>query len=206
LEAAAAPRDRILDVAVELLAEYGYDGMSLQMVADRVGLHKSTLFHYFGGKRELADEVFVGVAERLLKQVEPLLASEPPTLEQLLAVADRLLEHFAEERAAARFLMRVMVAHPDDAFRVPVEDESHPIMRLLVCVGSWLERARRARAVRPLVVRHGLINLLGVMLFYPAVVHDIGGGILEADPWSPESLRLRRRELRSFLQGALAPH
>ena len=34
-----APRQRILDAALELLAEHGYEGMSLQQVADRVGLH-----------------------------------------------------------------------------------------------------------------------------------------------------------------------
>lgn len=198
-------RERILAIALELMAEYGYDGMSLQMVADRVGLHKSTLFHYFGGKRKLADEVFVGVAERVLKKVEPLLAIEPPELEQILRAGDTVLDHFAEERAAARFLMRVMVAHPDDAFCVPRDDPGHPIIRLLFEVGRWIDRARAAGALRPLKVRHTLLNLLGVMLFYPAVVHDIGRGVLETDPWSAESIRLRKRELRSFVEGALAP-
>ena len=75
-----APRQRILDAALELLSEHGYEGMSLQRVADRVGLHKSSLFHHFKSKEELANEVYRGLAERLMKRIEPLLASVLPLL------------------------------------------------------------------------------------------------------------------------------
>ena len=30
-------------------------------------------------------------------------------------------------------------------------------------------------------------------------------GVLQTDPWSPESIRLRKREMRSFVAGALSP-
>ena len=53
-----SPRQRILDAALELLAEHGYEGMSLQQVADRVGLHKSSLFHHFKSKDELLEDEF----------------------------------------------------------------------------------------------------------------------------------------------------
>ena len=198
-------RDRILEGALELLTEYGYEGMSLQRLADRVGLHKSTLFHYFGGKEALADEVCVGICERLLKEVEPVLASHPLELEQILRVGDAKVDHFARERWTARFLLRLMVAHLDAGFGVSRNDGDHPVFQLLVLIGSWLDRARNEGVIRPIRVRQTLLNVMGVVLFHPAVVHDIGGTILAEDPWSPESLAARRRELRSFLRGALAP-
>src|SRR5215470_12066232 len=97
----STPRQRILDAALDLMAEHGFDGMSLQMVADRVGLHKSTLFHHFKGKEELAQEVLLGVSQRLLDQILPVLEADPPELEQILRAADCMVDHFAAERSAA---------------------------------------------------------------------------------------------------------
>lgn len=45
--------DRIIMVASRLMSQKGYKGASLQEIADHVGIHKSTLFHYFKNKEEL---------------------------------------------------------------------------------------------------------------------------------------------------------
>src|SRR5262252_701066 len=70
---ADSSRQRIQSVALGLFGRYGYDGVSLQMIADEVGLHKSSLFHHYRGKLELMDEVAEGVVEDLLGLLDPLL-------------------------------------------------------------------------------------------------------------------------------------
>lgn len=208
---AESPRQRILDVALELLAEHGYEGASLQQVADRVGLHKSSLFHHFRSKEELAREVYRGLAERLLKRLEPLLSADPPRLESLLAALEASADHFAEEPASARLLMRLMVARrapsaegEDDPFRAP-PGQVDAIDRLLWRVGEWLARARAAGAIRRVPVRLTVMNLMGLVLFHPAVLHHVPARVLGIDPRAPELLTARKRELRAFLHGALAP-
>jgi AcrR family transcriptional regulator len=203
-----APRQRILDAALELLAEHGYEGMSLQQVADRVALHKSSLFHHFKSKEELAREVYRGLSERLLKRIEPLLAEDPPSIDSLVAALDASVEHFAAEPAAARLLLRLMVTsgdtEPGGPFSSP-PGEPDGIGLVLRSVGSWLARARRAGVIRYVPVRHTVMNLMGLSLFYPAVLHHIPRHLLDSDPGSPENLEGRKREVRAFLRGALAP-
>jgi len=206
-----SPRQRILDAALELLAEHGYEGMSLQQVADRVGLHKSSLFHHFRSKEELAREVYRGLAERLLKRIEPLLAEDPPRFESLLAALEASVDHFAAEPASARLLMRLMVTtrqteaglRESDPFVTP-PGQVDPIDRVLWGVGEWLARARAAGVIRHVPVRHTVLNLMGLVLFYPAVFHHIPTALLRADPRSPEVLASRKRELRALLRGAFA--
>lgn len=198
-----APRQRILEAAVELLADFGYDGMSLQMVADRVGLHKSTLFHHFTSKDELAGEVFLGIAERLRVVVAPHVEQRPPQLEQILTLSDVIVDHFAAERTSARLLIRLMVANRE--FGLGGEGAGPIIEALLVAIGAWLESARRARVIRRVDVRHTLMNFMGVALFYPATVHCIGTDVLADDPWSEAALAARKKELRAFVSGALLP-
>jgi AcrR family transcriptional regulator len=206
---ADAPRQRILATALELMAEHGYEGMSLQQVADRVGLHKSSLFHHFKSKEELAAEVFRGLSERLLKRLEPLLAEDPPRFESLLGALDASVDHFAEEPAAARLLMRLMVTsrhvEPGGGALVVAPDPADPIDRVLLLVGQWLARARAAGVIRHVPVRHTVLNLMGLVLFYPAVAHHIPPAMFGADPRSEGMLDARKRELRALLGAALAP-
>jgi AcrR family transcriptional regulator len=203
----AAPRRRILQVALELMAEHGYEGMSLQQVADGVGLHKSSLFHHFRSKEELAREVYQGVAERLLKRVEPVLAEDPPRFESLLLALDASVDLFAAEPAAARLLMRLMVTSRGEQsgpFHAPAGSHD-PIGQLLTGIGRWLARARQAGVIRHVPVRHSVLNLMGLVLFYPGVAHHIPQELLGADPRSAEMVESRKRELRTLLSGAFAP-
>lgn len=79
----ARRRDRrkaeIVRTATELLSRYGYQGMSLEDVAERTDIAKATLYHYFSGKDELVaavlDSLTVNVNSRLEAELEAVGAS-----------------------------------------------------------------------------------------------------------------------------------
>lgn len=52
-----ARREEILDAALEVIAERGYRGASIQAVAEKVGLTQQGLLHYFPTKEDLLIEV-----------------------------------------------------------------------------------------------------------------------------------------------------
>jgi AcrR family transcriptional regulator len=49
----SATRARILDVALELFSEHGFDGTTLQQIADRLGFTKAALYYHFRSKDDL---------------------------------------------------------------------------------------------------------------------------------------------------------
>ena len=49
--------DEIISVACSLFSRKGYSATSLKEIADQVGLHKTSLFHYFKNKEEILMEV-----------------------------------------------------------------------------------------------------------------------------------------------------
>jgi AcrR family transcriptional regulator len=64
------PRDpaidrAILDAALRLLAEQGYDGMSLEAVAGAAGVGKTTIYRRYPGKRELVVAAISSIAASL---------------------------------------------------------------------------------------------------------------------------------------------
>ncbi|MFF1452121.1 TetR/AcrR family transcriptional regulator [Streptomyces sp. NPDC058274] len=51
----AYDRDSVLQVAVTVFNERGYDGTSMEELAKRLGLSKSSIYHHVSGKDELLD-------------------------------------------------------------------------------------------------------------------------------------------------------
>lgn len=76
----ARRQEEILEVAVQLFAEHGYSNADTQLLAERLGVGKGTLYRYFECKREL----FLAAVDRVMRQ---LLAA---VLEAMSPVADPL--------------------------------------------------------------------------------------------------------------------
>lgn len=191
--------------AVELFARRGYGGTSLQQVAERVGIQKGSIAYHFGTKAELALEAYWSVARGTAELLRPLAAQDPPTLEGFLAAVDRLIDAAVERTDAARLGLRLMVDQVEPERSIDTSDRSHPVVELLTLLGGWLVRAQNAGAVRRGDPRHLLIHVLGLLLFYPAIAHDVGAAVLGADPFSKVQVRTWKRELRALLMGALRP-
>lgn len=191
-------RDRIQAAALRLFARHGFEGVGLQRIADEVGLHKSSLFHHYKGKVELANDVFQLALREVAELVRPL-AEDPPSLDGLLAVVDDLVDLLSDHPDAARLFLQGMAAPLDS----PVE-EPHATVEIFTILWGWLERARRARLIRHVNIRQALFNLIGIVLFYPAVAEqepELAG----TEPFSPAARRHRKLELRVAVRGMLAP-
>ena len=63
-------RKVILDCALELFAIRGYDAVGVQEIVDAAGITKPTLYHYFGSKHGLLEEVLSEHFGSLNKEVE----------------------------------------------------------------------------------------------------------------------------------------
>lgn len=199
-------KERIHAAALHLLARYGYEGVSLQRIADEVGLHKSSLFHHYRGKLELASEVCLAAMARVVALVEPLDSDDPPRKETFLAVIDACLDHFADEPHAARLLLTLLVAPEDSDLNIPIghDDLSHPVVRLFTILGGWLGRARARGVTRPLSIRQTIPNLMGIVLLHPAVATGLAG-VTGREAFGPRQRALRKAEVRALLESFFPP-
>lgn len=70
-------RDEVLDAALGLLVQWGYEGMAISMVADRVGVSKATITYHFKSKEDL----MVALAEPLLDELDEVVPprAQPPS-------------------------------------------------------------------------------------------------------------------------------
>jgi TetR/AcrR family transcriptional regulator, regulator of autoinduction and epiphytic fitness len=82
-----AREDAIVASVNRLLAEKGYESMTVDEVAADVGIAKASLYKHFPSKEELAAAAMVGVLDRALAFLEQEAAREASPIEHLKSVA-----------------------------------------------------------------------------------------------------------------------
>lgn len=80
-----ATRERILSAAMEVFAEKGFHGASVEDVCERAGFTRGAFYSNFAALDELVMELYQQHARRLSARVETLGARDDLTPEQILA-------------------------------------------------------------------------------------------------------------------------
>ena len=113
---AAAPNDtrsRILDAALDLFSEHGFEGTTLQQIADRLGFTKAALYYHFRSKDDLLralNEPAVTDCEILLEAYERM----PDTPARRRKFIEAYLEFLMCHRRWIAYVIRDLatLAHP----------------------------------------------------------------------------------------------
>lgn len=83
-----AREDAIVSSVNRLLAEKGFDLMTVDEVAADVGIAKASLYKHFTSKEELAAAAMIRILDRALAFIDELAGKEPArAVDQLMAVA-----------------------------------------------------------------------------------------------------------------------
>jgi AcrR family transcriptional regulator len=102
----AGARERILESAVGLFAEQGYDATSVAQVITRAGVAKGGFYHHFASKEALLYEVYGDLIARQLAALEDILARGLTPAETLRALIGDLVGSTAESAQRALVFWR----------------------------------------------------------------------------------------------------
>lgn len=83
-------RSAILRTSAQLFASKGYEATSLDMIAEQIGMHKATLYHYIKSKDEVLYQCLVRSFADIDDVVEKMHDRKVPALERLRLFALRL--------------------------------------------------------------------------------------------------------------------
>jgi AcrR family transcriptional regulator len=191
-------RTRLLDAAVEVFRERGYDGAGVHEIARRAGLTTGAIYANFRGK---ADLLFEAIGARSGDELDSLLAASRTKLtagELLAELGSHLLDADAGGGAASRaLLIEAFVAARRDA-------DVAALVRGLVderlsAVGSIVDRAKAdgsvdADVTTDALTRFGIVLALGSLLYtsigidrpdereWSALIHRIVRSLKEEAP------------------------
>lgn len=99
--------DRLLDVAVAVFTERGYDGTSFQHLSQASGLSKSSLYHHIESKEQLLRLSLQRALEPLMATLADERAISGRAIDRLRYLIDRNLEIMAERMPYVTLLLNV---------------------------------------------------------------------------------------------------
>lgn len=99
-------KEAILKTAQDLLAQYGYDGLSIRELAHRCGLATATIYHHFHDKEDILVNVLEQGATAVHRQSSAIAASDLDVIAKLKAVTRLHIKQMAENRFVAMTVMR----------------------------------------------------------------------------------------------------
>ena len=193
-------REKILDTAEPLFARFGFAGVGLREVADRVGMGKSSLFHHFPSKVRL----YVAVLERVFREFDESLTSADrgsAPLDQLHGWVEVVVQKLAEHPTWAALLLRSLfegdVIDGEDQGRIDAL-----FSRIIARVSSALDQGIAAGVIRPVSIPHTIQSLIGMTVFHFAS-GDLGEDLLGEPIYSGRQVAARLEHVHAYIDHAL---
>jgi len=104
----------ILRAATRRFARQGFDGTSLQQIADDVGIRKPSLLYHYASKEKLRLAVLDALLERWNEVLPRLLMAAAGGERRFGAVIQETVHFFTEDSDRAKLLVRETLDRPDD--------------------------------------------------------------------------------------------
>lgn len=184
-------RARILDAAEALFAEEGYDATPTSRVAERAGVYKGLVFHYFARKIDL----LLALVDRVpIEEIASLETEVVPgdVAATLLNVAADFDVWYSRSSASRRILFREAATHPEvSGALAEMNARLVGLVRRAIDAAlgdrTVLERRRAAAATTfaAALLNHAQWRDVGLPAFnLPGITELLGAG-LTSDPLTP---------------------
>lgn len=151
-------RQAILDAALAVFLERGFDAATIEAVRDRSGASVGSIYHFFGSKERLAAALYGSALADYEAGVVALLARDPAPAAGVRALVRHHLRWVEENPGLARFLFARRTAAVHEA---SADEVAQITARAADALAAWATphvRARRLRRLPPDLFRAVLLG------------------------------------------------
>ena len=171
-ERAQATRSRIVEAALELFREHGYDGTTMRAIAKHADVSLGNAYYYFGSKDDLVLGFYDQLQQAHEAEADKVLARETELEDRLRGVVRAWVKEAAPYKDFAGKFFR-NASDPSSPLS-PFSKESSPIRdNAIALYGRVLEGTKVSPMVKDELPELLWLYAMGIVLFW---VHDASTG------------------------------
>lgn len=180
--------------ATRLFALRGYEGVSLQAIADAVGVAKQTLLYHYPSKESLRRAVLSNVFEHWRRTLPAILQAVTSGKRRFTALTEELVRFFSSDRDRARLLARELLDNPEDMQRLMGES----LRPWLLLLSEYIREGQKAGSIRSDVDPESYV--LHVILLVVANVANLSTVSMSLDTSGAAQDAIERRHLKELVR------
>jgi TetR/AcrR family transcriptional regulator, fatty acid metabolism regulator protein len=170
---AADKRRQILDAAVRVFADRGFNGCRVSDIADEAGVAYGLVYHYFRSKDEVLDTLFLERWNVMLDVIRELDGRDVPPREKLYAITSFIVDSYRHDPE----LMKVIIVEVTRAANSFGQTHLGKIREAYELIADIVAKAQDEGAFKDTITPQ-----FAAMAFYGAIEQVLTGWIFELLP------------------------
>lgn len=99
---------KIINTAIEIFSEKGFNKTTMQEIAEEAGVGKGTIYRFFNSKEDMVSSLLEISIDEISEQISSAISPLDDPLEKMKAIIKVELDYYYANRNLARFLVREM--------------------------------------------------------------------------------------------------
>lgn len=162
-------REELLEIACRVFAEKGFDGATLQDIADQFGVLKGSLFHYIQSKDDLLYEIIDGVYIGAEDAIWPIAGEAGPAVSRLRQLIVAYVRYVTDNQPAVTVLLHDLNALAPARRHLIVEREEQNRRQLIDLIAAAQAEGGVRADVDPGLVSFALLGAMNwVHTWFPS--------------------------------------
>jgi TetR/AcrR family transcriptional regulator len=189
----------ILEAANTVFIRNGFEGTSMQQIADEAGINKALLHYYFRSKDKLFEAVFISAFSKISPMVMEVMQSGTDLFDKITRFIDYYMNLLQTYPQIPLFILHELKRNPDHLVEVVQSSGINPGVFI-----SFVEEEVKKGTIRPVDPMHLMVNMLAMCIFTFAAQPMIFNVIFRADQEKFDHfMRTRKEEVTSFIINAI---
>jgi len=186
---------RILEAAKTVFIRNGFDGTSMQHIADLAGINKSLLHYYFRTKEKLFEAVFAFAFYQFVPQIQEILSDDATVFVKIERIVSEYMDMLLKNAIVPAFILHEINRDPDRLVRVMQQTGLNPEL----FINQFVQEMEQGKLKRT-NPRHLLVNIISLCVF-PIAARPLIQRILFSNDSEAYQLFLqeRKQEVTRFI-------